>query len=88
MANVKSAIKRTKTNLVRNERNRERRSTMRTWIKKLRKESNFESAAGLLPQVFSNIDKNVKAGVVHRRTADRYKSRLAKFVEKMKNTKA
>ncbi|MFH1070902.1 MAG: 30S ribosomal protein S20 [Candidatus Glassbacteria bacterium] len=84
MPTVKSAIKRMKTNLVRNERNRKRRANMRTWIKKLRKETNYDAAISLLPQVISTIDKNVKAGVLHWRTADRYKSRLALHVEKVK----
>jgi len=81
--NVKSAIKRHRTNLIRNQRNRQCRSRMRTSIKKLRKAKDFESALKLLPQVFSVIDKNAKKGVIHKRTAARYKSRLTRYVAKM-----
>ncbi len=81
MPNTKSAEKRNKTNLVRNERNRIRRSTMRTAIKKLRKAESYEAAVALLPEVFSTIDKNAKVHVIHPRTAARYKSRLSLFVQ-------
>ena len=83
MPNIKSAIKRNRTNLIRNQRNSKRRVTMRTFIKKLRKETDYESAVKLLPKVFSTIDKTAKAGVIHKRTADRYKSRLSRLVAKM-----
>ncbi|MEA1996048.1 MAG: 30S ribosomal protein S20 [Gemmatimonadota bacterium] len=79
MPNVKSAIKRHRTSLIRNERNRKRRSTMRTLIKKIRSAGDSKSAEELLPKVFSSIDKNVKVGVLHKRTAARYKARLSKF---------
>jgi len=82
--NIKSAIKRHRTSLIRNQRNSRHRVTMRTFIKKLRKETDYESAVKLLPKVFSSIDKTAKAGVIHKRTADRYKSRLSHLVVKMK----
>ena len=81
MPNVKSAIKRHKTSLVRRERNRKRRATMRTFIKKIRAASNPEEAGKMLPEVFSSIDKAVKNNVIHHKTGSRYKSRLSKFVE-------
>lgn len=84
MPNIKSAIKRHRTSLIRNERNSKRRVTMRTFIKKLRKETDYATAADLLPKIFSSIDKTAKAGVIHQRTADRYKSRLSLFVAKLK----
>ncbi len=84
MPNIKSAIKRHRTSLIRNQRNSRHRVTMRTFIKKLRKETDYESAVKLLPKVFSSIDKTAKAGVIHKRTADRYKSRLSQLVAKMK----
>ncbi len=84
MPNIKSAIKRHRTSLIRNQRNSKRRAAMRTFIKKLRKETDYESAVKLLPKVFSSIDKTAKAGVIHKRTADRYKSRLSHLVAKIK----
>jgi len=82
--NIKSAIKRHRTSLIRNQRNSKRRVTMRTFIKRLRKETDYESAVKLLPKVFSSIDKTAKAGIIHKRTADRYKSRISQSVAKMK----
>lgn len=84
MPNLKSAIKRHRTSLIRNQRNSKRRVAMRTFIKKLRKETDYENAVKLLPKVFSSIDKTAKAGVIHKCTADRYKSRLSHLVAKMK----
>lgn len=86
MPNLKSAIKRHRTSLIRNQRNSKRRVAMRTFIKKLRKETDYESAVKLLPKVFSSIDKTAKAGVIHKRTADRYKSRLSHLVTKIKES--
>jgi len=78
--NVKSAIKRNRTNQVRRLRNRTHRAHMRTLIKNLRATKDRDSAAKLFPEAVSIIDKNVKFGVVHRRTAARYKSRLSRLV--------
>ncbi|MBW7996434.1 MAG: 30S ribosomal protein S20 [Candidatus Glassbacteria bacterium] len=83
MPNVKSAIKRHKTSLIRRERNRKRRATMRTFIKKLRAAESPEEATKLLPQVFSSVDKAVKNKVIHPSTGSRYKSRLSKFVDSL-----
>lgn len=88
MPNVKSAIKRHKTSLIRRERNRKRRATMRTFIKKLRATDNHEEAVKLLPQVFSSVDKAVKNNVIHRSTGSRYKSRLSKYVESLAEAKS
>lgn len=83
MPNVKSAIKRHRTSLIRRERNRKRRATMRTLIKRLRATDNAKEAAKLLPQVFSSVDKAVKNNVLHASTGSRYKSRLSKYVGKL-----
>lgn len=83
MPNTRSAKKRNKTNQIRYERNRIRRSAMRTAIKKLRATTDYDSAVKILPEVFSTIDKNAKVNVIHPRTASRYKSRLSLFVQKL-----
>lgn len=88
MPNTRSAEKRDKTNKIRNERNRVRRSAMRTAIKKLRAATDYDSAASFLPEVFSTIDKNAKVNVIHKRTAARYKSRLSIFVQGLKKPAA
>ncbi len=84
MPNIKSAIKRNRTNQVRNLRNRKHRARMRTQIKKQRMATDLDSAEKLLPETISAIDKNVKYGVIHRRTAARYKSRLSRQVASLK----
>ncbi|MFC1537350.1 30S ribosomal protein S20 [Gemmatimonadota bacterium] len=88
MPNIKSAIKRNHTNEVRRLRNREHRQKMRTLVKKLRTVTDKESAVLLLPETISVIDKNVKFGVIHSRTAARYKSRLSRMVAGLGETAA
>ena len=86
MANHKSAEKRVRQNLKRNEVNRRNRSRLRTQIKKLRSaltgHDQAASAEQLNPTV-ALIDKMVNKGVLHRNTAARYKSRLTKHVNEL-----
>ncbi len=84
MPNSKSAAKRLRQSLVRRDRNRARRTRMRTIIRKLRAAESYDSAKAMLPEVFSVIDKTAKTGVVHKNTANRQKSRLSQLVEKMR----
>ncbi len=79
MAHHKSAKKRIRQTEKRTARNRSLRSTLRTSIKKFR--NTMESGAaeqiqGELPQTHKVIDKMVTKGILHHRTAARYKSRL------------
>ena len=79
MPNIKSAEKRMRQNPVRRARNRQRKAMMRTEIKRLRRlieEGKLDEARSLLPRVYEIIDKTAQRGVIHRNTADRYKSRL------------
>ena len=86
MPNIKSAIKRMKQAEVRRQRNRQVKSRLRTAVKKFLV-SLEESAA---PEVCRNyyaqagrlIDKAVTKGVLHKRTAARKKSRLARKLNK------
>ena len=87
MPNVKSAIKRHKTSLACRERNRKRRATMRTFMKKLRAAKSNDEAVKMLPGVFSSIDKAIKNNVIHHKTGSRYKSRLSKFAETLGKAK-
>ena len=80
MAHHKSAKKRIRQTEKRTLRNRALRSSTRTAIKKFRvllEEGNPESLKTAYPGVQKTIDKAVTKGVLHRRTAARYKSRLA-----------
>ncbi len=85
MANIKSAEKRNRQNTVRRERNRAATSTLRTQVKKMRKtleEGDEKAISVMLSETFSMIDRTAKRKVIHRNTADRYKSRLAKAAGK------
>jgi small subunit ribosomal protein S20 len=86
MANHKSAEKRVRQNIKRNEINRSNRSALRTQIKKLRTalagEDKTQSGELLAPTV-SMIDKAVNKGIIHKNTAARYKSRLTKHVTEL-----
>jgi small subunit ribosomal protein S20 len=86
MANHKSAVKRVRQTVKRNEINRANRGKLRTQIKKLRSAiSGHDQTAGteLLNPTISLIDKAVNKGIIHRNTAARYKSRLSKHVAEL-----
>lgn len=86
MANHKSAEKRVRQNVKRNEINRSNRSKLRTQIKKLRSaltSTDKKQSTELLNPTVSVIDKAVNKGLIHRNTAARYKSRLTKHVSEL-----
>ncbi len=83
MANHKSAEKRNRQNKLRNARNTHIRSTMRTLVKKVRTavaEGDLEAARLMLDKATPCIDKAAAKGVIHKATASRKISRLAKLV--------
>ena len=86
MANIKSQIKRIKTNQKRTERNRAYKSELRTWIRKVRENAaagNADAAKDALKTASKKLDKAVTKGVIHRNQADNKKSSLAKLVNKI-----
>ena len=83
MARNRSAEKRNRQNEVHRDRNRGYRSRMRSGIKKLRtlvESGDTEAARASLPETLGLIERTAQKGVIHRNTADRYKSRLTKLV--------
>ena len=83
MANHKSAEKRNRQNKIRNARNSHIRSTMRSFVKKLRTaiaEGDMETANAVLEKAIPYIDKAATKGVIHKATASRKIGRLAKLV--------
>ncbi len=83
MANIKSQIKRIKTNEKARLANASFKSSMRTAIKAVEaavKANDKEKANSLLVVAFSKIDKSVSRGIQHKNTAARQKSRLASLV--------
>lgn len=64
-------------------RNRAYRSQLRSAIKAVREETNKEKATGLLATAIVKLDKAAAFGLIHSRNADRNKSRLSLFVNKL-----
>jgi len=86
VANHKSAEKRNRQNKIRNARNTHIRSTMRTYVKKVRTavaEGDLQNAQLLLEKAVPCIDKAAAKGVIHKATASRKISRLMKLVDTM-----
>jgi small subunit ribosomal protein S20 len=77
MANIKSQIKRNRQNERAHERNKAVRTALKTASKKVRGASGDEAQA-LAREASRALDKAASKGVVHKRTAARRKSRLAK----------
>jgi len=83
MANIKSQIKRNKQNETRRERNKGVKSALKTSTKKVQTaiaEGDAETAATLQRDAARALDKAAAKGVLHKRTAARKKSRLARQV--------
>ena len=81
MANIKSQIKRNKQNEKRAERNKAVRTALKTSTKKIRAAVDAGDAEEAMARQRENaqaLDKAVAKGIVHKRTAARRKSRLAK----------
>ncbi len=83
MSRNKSAIKRTRQNIKRNEHNKTRRSKMRTLIKKVFDTSDKAQAETALKEATSFIDRMSVKGVVHKNNAARKKARLTKYVNNL-----
>jgi small subunit ribosomal protein S20 len=77
VANTKSAIKRIRQNERRRLRNRAVRSKVRSSVKIARAASGPEQQAAILDAI-RGLDKAVTKGVIHRNTAARKKSALAR----------
>ncbi len=87
MANIKSQIKRNRTNEEARLRNKAAKSALRTSIKKVRvavEAKNVEEAEKALVEAYRLIDKSVSDGVQHKNTAARQKSEIQKLVNSIK----
>ncbi|PZU43978.1 MAG: 30S ribosomal protein S20 [Arsenicicoccus sp.] len=81
MANIKSQIKRVKTNAARTERNRAHKSELRTFLRKFREAADggdSGKAAEALHAASRKLDKAVTKGVIHKNQAANKKSAMAK----------
>jgi small subunit ribosomal protein S20 len=87
LARIKSGIKRHKQSLKARARNRHVRSTVKTAVKDVRSEiaegkGTGEKSAELLRKATSVLERAASKGVLHKKTASRKVSRLAKAVHK------
>ena len=80
MANHKSALKRIRSNEAKHLRNKFQHKTTRNAIRNLRTIEKKKEAEGLLPGVFSMIDKLAKKNIIHINKASNLKSNLTKHV--------
>ena len=81
MANIKSALKRIKVTEFKTRRNKMIISSLKTSIRKFEdslKTRNLDESKALYKKTASRIDKAVSKGTLHKNTAARKKSRLAK----------
>jgi small subunit ribosomal protein S20 len=83
LANHKSAIKRARQNIKRNERNRQQRSRLKTTVKHLEQaisDSNVEAAQERLLETVRLLDRSASKRLIHKNKAARKKSNLTKKV--------
>ena len=73
-----SGQKRLRQSIRRRERNRVIKGYMRQQLRAFRAEKDADKKKEMLPILFSVLDKAAKKGVIHKRTAARYKSRISK----------
>lgn len=86
MANHKSAKKRSRQTVVRNERNTAKKTAVKTAVKKVRtaiEAGNKEEATGLLVTAQKLLSRLAKHGVIKNNTAGRKTSRLANQINKL-----
>jgi len=82
MPQHKSPMKRMKTDKKREARNNYVTRTLKTLSKKFRSEMPLDEKQKLLDELYAQLDKAAKKGVIHKRTASRRKSRLALLLNK------
>ena len=83
MARHASALKAHRQNVVRRDRNRELRATLRTALKDIRgalSDGDIPAVRAKLRTAVSLIDKMAGKGIIHDNAAARYKSRLQKQI--------
>jgi small subunit ribosomal protein S20 len=83
VANIKSQIKRNKTNELARQRNKAVKSELKTFVRKAREAAeagNVEQAEALTRLAARKLDKAVSKGVIHKNQAANKKSALAKRV--------
>jgi small subunit ribosomal protein S20 len=88
VANIKSQIKRIKTNEKAHQRNKAVKSELRTHVRKFREAvegGNVEEAATALRVASRKLDKAVAKGVIHKNQAANRKSAIAKKLAELQS---
>jgi len=86
VANIKSALKRAQVIRIRTKRNAAYKSMMKTAIRRYEnalKNEDIDTARDELRKAIRTIDKVETKGVIHKNTANRKKSRLAKALNRV-----
>ena len=83
MANTRSAEKRNRQDVKKNEHNRTQRSRMRTAIKNVTNETDPAKAAESLKETAALLDRLASRRLIHPNKAARKKSQLAKQVKSL-----
>jgi small subunit ribosomal protein S20 len=81
VANIKSQLKRIKTNRVATERNKAVKSELKTWIRRFREAAetgDADKAKEALKVASTKLDKAVSKGVIHKNQAANKKSAMAR----------
>lgn len=88
MANIKSQIKRIKTNEAARERNKRVKSEVRTRTKNALAAAGTEAEVETLKAAIKRIDKAATKGVIHKNQAANKKSGLMRRINALKSAKA
>lgn len=83
MPQHKSPRKRLKQNAKREARNNYVKKTIKTLSKKMHSNMPLDEKKILISEVYSELDKAAKKGVIHARTASRRKSRISLYLNKL-----
>ena len=86
MANIASAKKRARQTIKRTERNKARRSRIRTFVRKVEdalQGGDKSAAEAAFAQAMPELHRGVSKGVLHKNTASRKISRLAAAIKKL-----
>jgi len=83
LANTKSAEKRNRQDVKRNEHNRTQRSRLKTAIKKVTGETDPKQAGEALKETSALLDRMASRRIIHPNKANRKKSQLARAVKKL-----
>lgn len=82
MAHSKQSAKRNRQNIKARIANKKTRGALKTAVRKVVLAPSVDDAKTSLPHAMKKIDKAAKGGVIHKNTAARLKSRLAKKAAK------